>query len=391
MIGSIYIAMSGLHGYENGLRVIANNTANLNTPGFKGGMLQFADMFYAGAPAGGGSGQYGLGLRTLGTLLDFKQGELQNTGNPLDLAVDGQGMFLLRDASGRLHLTRDGQFQFNANKVLVSASTSEEVLAFDASGGLAPITLSDYQLNAAQATRTIAFSGNLSSQATTFTAGNVTVIDGAGASHALSVRFDAVAGSPGTWNVTVLDGATTVGTGQLVFGSNGRPDAAHSQLSFAYTPAGGAQVPLTLDFSQNVTSANTDGSLSTLKMASQDGFTTGTLQSYQFDATGTLVLTYSNGQKSKGRQLALGFFSSPEAVRPTGDNEFEATGTVAWQIGRPQAGELGSIQANTVERSNVDLSQEFSNLVIMQRGYQASSQVISTASEMLNDLFGMKK
>src|SRR4051794_22833120 len=116
MLNSIYIGMSGLQGYSQGLRVIANNTANLNTPGFKGSTLQFADMFYSNnrTQAGpGGMMQVGYGLNTAGTVLNFQQGELRQTGNSLDLAVDGQGLFTVKDASGDLHYTRAGQFSFN--------------------------------------------------------------------------------------------------------------------------------------------------------------------------------------------------------------------------------------------------------------------------------------
>ena len=389
MLDSIYIAMTGLRGFENGLRAIAHNTANLNTPGFKSSSTMFGDMFYGNhsATGNGGTFQFGSGLNTLGTVINFQQGQMQSTGNPLDLALSGQGFFTLRDANGNLHYTQDGQFKFDASGNLVSSVTGESVMGFDATGALVPITLTNLQTNAAQATTSITFGGNLSSTATTATIGNVTVIDASGSSHTLSLAMVPLAGSPGSWTVTVMDGATTVGTGTLAF-NNGRPVVGSDKISVTYTPTGGTAMPLTLDFSTNVTSFDS-GTTSTLAMVKQDGFGVGTLTQATFDATGTLVLTYSNGQTVKNKQLALGQFRSDDDVEPIGNNEFAAKNGSNWLTGVAGSGPFGKVQSGQIEMSNVDLSTEFSNLVIMQRGYQASSQVVSTANDMLSTLFNM--
>lgn len=392
MIGSIFIALSGLRGFEKGLRVIANNTANLNTPGFKGSRLQFANLFHPGGMGSGGVGsgaeRTGYGLYTVGTMLDLQQGQFQTTGNSLDLGIDGLGMFVLRDESGRIHYSRDGQFVLDANGKLVSVTTGEEVMAFDAGGALVPVSIENLSTNAASPTANVVFRGNLSSTVTTRTVGNVTVIDRVGATHTLSVKLDAVAGSPGSWDVTLLDGTATVGTGRIAF-VNGLPDPASSKVTIAYAIAGQADLPVTLDFSTNVTSFDS-GSQSTLAVSSQDGHAQGSLTSATFDAAGVLQLSYSNGQKVKGVQLALARFGSVEAIEPVGNNEFQARDGQPWELGRAQAQGFGTVRSGVVEVSNVDLSQEFSDLVIMQRGYQASSQVVSTANEMLGELFAMK-
>ncbi len=147
-------------------------------------------------------------------------------------------------------------------------------------------------------------------------------------------------------------------------------------------------MPLIFDFSSNVTSFDT-GTSSSLAVANQDGFGVGNLTGEAFDSTGTLVLTYSNGQTTKGAQLALAQFRSADDVQAVGNNEFAAAGGNGWLVGVAGSGQFGSVKSGTIEASNVDLSQEFSNLVIMQRGYQACSQVVSTASDMLTALFGM--
>ncbi len=391
MIDSIYVGMTGLSGYSRGLRVIANNTANLNTPGFKSSTLNFSDAFYAnGGNVGGKFSQLGFGLSSSGTSLSFKQGELRQTGNGLDLAVDGQGLFRLKDESGNITYTRAGQFEFNKDGVLVSKVTGAKVMGVDENGAEGEIAISGVQTLAGKASASLKFAGNLSVDATTpVTVSGVTVLDAAGGSHTLSARFtNTNATTPGSWTVELMEGAIVVGTGQVIF-LNGKPTVATSKLSMTYTPAGQAAIPLTLDLSTDVTSFAA-GSLSTLAFGSTDGFAPGELSSTAFDATGTLVMTYANGQKVKGSKLALGRFDSADAVKSLGDNQFESTDDSAWHIGSA-GGAFGSVRSGFIEISNVDLSQEFSDLVIMQRGYQASSQIISTANEMLQELFAMRK
>lgn len=389
MIDSITIAQTGLQGFEQGLRTISSNTANLNTPGFKGSSTQFADLAQGegGMGARVGFGQAGLGLNALGTSLDFSQGQLQNSSNPLDLAVDGQGFFMLRDAKGQLHYTKDGQFKFDSEGVLVSKTTGEQVMSLDAGGSLGAVTLGDQQTVPAQATTTVVFGGNLSSTATSASVNNVTVIDSAGSTHTLSLRLTPVTGKAGQWNVVLLDGTTTVGNATLGF-TNGKSTAGSSVLSFSYTPADGVAMPLSFDFSTNVNSIDT-GSASTLAMTSQNGRGLGQLNGTSFDATGTLVLSYSNGQTVKRNQLALAQFGSIDDVVDLGSNEYAAKEGRSWQVGVAGGGPFGKVQAGMVEGSNVDLSAQFSELVIMQRGYQACSQVVSTAGEMLTSLFSM--
>ena len=389
MLDSIYIGMTGLQGYSQGLRVIANNTANINTPGYKGSSLQFADMFYTNSNSGSGNMQVGYGLNTAGTVLNFEQGELRQTGNNLDLAIDGQGLFTVKDSSGNLHYTRAGQFTFDADGILVNRVDQSKVMGQDASGALGEISIAGKSSVQGKATATVKFSGNLSSTATEQTIGSVRVIDSVGGEHLLTVRLtNSGATAPGTWTVNLLDGSTAVGAGEIVF-VNGRPELANSAVTVTYAPPGLQAVPLTLDFSADVTSF-ASGNLSTLAFASQDGQLPGTLTGVSFDAMGTLVIAYSNGQTVKGSRLALGRFDSLEAVGSNGNNQFDATNSLAWHTGMAGDGGVGSVRSGMVELSNVDLSQEFSDLVIMQRGYQAASQVISTANDMLQELFRMK-
>ncbi|GAB2731323.1 flagellar hook protein FlgE [Comamonas sediminis] len=388
MLDSIYVGMSGLSSFSRGLRVIANNTTNLNTPGFKSSSLRFSDAFYAQTNySGKRSSQLGYGVNTSTTRLSFKPGELRQTGNPLDLALNGEGMFTLKGQDGKITYTRAGQFEFNSDGVLVNPDTGAKVMGVDKNGAMTEISIANLNTHAGKASSVIKLSGNLSSTSTEQTITGLRVVDSAGGEHLLSVKLTTSAATPGTWTAQLLDGTTVVGSAELVFQA-GVPTPATSKLNFTYTPAGLAAMPLTLDFSSDVTSYAA-GTLSTLAFSSQDGYPPAELSSATFDNTGTLVLTYANGQTVKGARLALGRFDSPDAVGSVGDNQFEALDGSAWHSG-VAGGAFGSVRSGYVELSNVDLSQEFSDLVVMQRGYQASSQVISTANEMLQELFSMK-
>jgi flagellar hook protein FlgE len=390
MLESINIGMTGLLGYSKGLRVIANNTANINTPGYKGSSLQFADMFASSQPGlGSGSMKIGYGVGTNGTTINFKQGELRQTGNSLDLAVDGQGLFTVKDGQGNVHYTRAGQFEFDTDGILVSRGDGSKVMGQGADGSTGEISIAGQRMTAGKATTLAKFSGNISSTGTTATVGSVKVFDAVGGEHLLSVKLtNTDAALAGSWSVELLEGTTTVGTGQIVFAA-GKPVAGKGKVNLNYTPAGLTSIPLTLDFETDVTSF-ASGTTSTVAFASQDGFGPGSLSDVSFDANGVLQLKYSNGQTKTGAQLQLGRFESLEAVTPVGDGQFDATDQLAWRVGVAGTGAFGAVRSGVVEASNVDLSQEFSDLVIMQRGYQASSQVIGTANDMLQELFSMK-
>jgi flagellar hook protein FlgE len=392
MLESIYIGMTGLLGYSRGLQVIANNTANMDTPGFKSSNLQFADLFYTGANLQGGltsqgRQQVGLGLDTIGTALSFKQGGLRLTNNALDLAIDGNGLFVLQDAQGVITYTRDGEFQFDLDGILVSRTTGAKVMALGPQGELTEISLANLDVSANKPTSRVVFNGNLSSTSVQQTVSNITVMDASGAMHTLSLDLQNSGTTAGGWTATLMDGTTAVGSATLLF-EDGSPVAGSTTFDLVYTPAGQPAQTLTLDFSANVTSFAA-GSLSTLTMASQDGVAPGNLTGATFDDNGVLTLTYANGQTAQSARLALARFDSPDAVAAVGSNQFKSQNSQAWHLGWAGEGAFGPVRAGTIEFSNVELSQEFSNLIIMQRGYQASSEIIATAGQMLDQLFAI--
>ncbi|RYF69034.1 MAG: flagellar hook-basal body complex protein, partial [Comamonadaceae bacterium] len=302
MLDSIHVGMTGLLGYAKGLRVIGNNTANLNTPGYKGSTLQFTDLFYASGGAGPGTGtKLGFGLGTAGTNVDFRQGDLRQTGNALDLGVEGEGWFVVRDGEGRTRYTRAGQFQFDADGRFVSRTDGSQVVGVDAQGEPVDVSLAGLRVSPGKATASARFTGNLSATATEQTVNSVKVFDERGQEHTLSVAFTNTASTkPGSWKVELLDGTVSAGVSQIVF-DDGSPTTATSKLTFNYIPPGRSARVLTLDFSSDVTSF-ASGNLSTLAMVTQDGYAPATMTSAAFDEKGQLVATYANGQKIEGRR-----------------------------------------------------------------------------------------
>jgi flagellar hook protein FlgE len=389
MLTSINIGTSGLVGFSKELQTISNNVANLNTPGFKGANAQFSALFSNGGDSAGpnhAGAQSGAGLGTMANTVDFLQGQISQTGNDLDVAIDGSGFFVLRDTNGHTSYTRDGRFSFNSKGILVNGA-GDHVQGLNAQGALQDITLDGVRANAASATANIKLSGKLSTADATKTVSGVSVTDSAGASHSLSLVFtNNTTVTAGSWLVAIKDGATTVGSGEVRFAA-GLYDPAHSSISFTYSPAGVAAMPLTLTLDPSSTNPATG--TSDMAVSSIDGWATGNLTKATFDETGKLVISYSNGQTNNSQVLALANFGSTSDLEQKGGNTFTSTNPKGVTLGVAGAA-AGSISADSVEGSNVDLSKEFSAIIITQRGYQASSELISTANQMLDTLMHMK-
>jgi flagellar hook protein FlgE len=392
MFDSISIGMSGLQGFSKGLKVISNNVANLNTPGFKASTLQFANLFYQGGNGSGfatNGGQLGTGLTTLSSFINFKDGETRQTGNPLDMSIDGQGFFITKDAKdGSLTYTRAGQFEFDKDGNLVCRATSRLVQGYAADGSLGAISLNGLRMNAPKVTTTVKMSGNVSTGSSEVTLDSVKLFDAVGGQHVVKLVLKPKAGEDGTWTVKLVDGVAETEVGSIKF-LGGTPVAGQDKLTLHYTPTGVAAFDVVLDFSQQVTSFSA-GSTSTLTVSSSDGSAAGALTQATFDEKGVLTLKYSNGNTATGAELALATFETNTALVQAGAGEFETPSEQRSHVGRAGSDGFGKIASNQVEVSNVDLSSEFSDLIVMQRGYQASSRIVSTANEMLQELFDMK-
>ncbi|HWI09720.1 MAG TPA: flagellar hook-basal body complex protein, partial [Burkholderiaceae bacterium] len=266
MFETVYVGMTGLDSYAKGLTVISNNVANLNTPGFKGSQLQFADLFYKNSNAGLGADnpqeQVGAGVGTGGTFLNFRQGEARSTGNDLDLLIDGAGLFVLRK-DGETVYSRAGQFEFDKDGYLVDQTTKARVASLDA-GQLGDLSITGLRASPPKATTKLTFSGNLSTADSQHVISDVTVYDSLGKAIKLKLTFDNTnATTPGSWKISAAtsDGAS-VGTGEIRF-TSGKPTVGFDSVTLNYAPTDGQALSFALDFSSDTTSysAGTDSTL----------------------------------------------------------------------------------------------------------------------------------
>jgi flagellar hook protein FlgE len=391
MFESIHVGLSGLDTYSKGLNVISNNVANLNTTGFKSSQLQFADLYYKDGGAGLGSGArqpIGGGVGTAGTFLNFQQGEARRTGGDLDLLIDGAGFFILRE-DGAQSYTRAGQFEFDREGFLVDKTTGARIAGVQ-DGQLQDISITGLRASPPKATTRIKFTGNLSTGATQHVITPVTLFDAGGAATTVRLVFDNTnATTRGSWKVTATNAAgNTVGSGEIRF-NNGAPQPGFESMQLTFTSEQGEPLSAALDFAVDTTSF-AGGTTSTLAVASQDGYGAGSLIKSSFDAEGFFVTSYSNGQTEKHGRLALASFSNLDGLEQAGNNRFVQRFGEPPQVGHPGEQAFGKVTAGSIESSNVDLSQQFSEMIITQRGYQASSQVITTANEMIQQLMDLR-
>lgn len=404
MIDSIFVAMSGLSGHQKGLKVISNNVANMNTAGFKGSQTQFTDVFLSqgGDPAVGQNLTPGGGMEMLRSSVNFTAGELRETGREMDMALDGAGFFVVRNSQGEILYSKNGRFEFNDAGHLVMMDTGFEVMGLDGGGALKPITLDRLGVSENKPTTSVVLKGNLSSTATADTAGNRTingikVYDALGTERTLNILLKvATTTNPtdntttpisGTWDVTISEGTTTLATGQYKVTSTG-PNPLNDRITVIMTAAGGARTAVTVSLNSMVTGLSRGNDATELGLDTADGNPSGTLSKTTFDALGNLVITYTNTKTAKGGQLAVAEFVTPEVLT-------QASGTLFRQTeGEPvryvAAGNQTKLKSSTLELANVDLTDQFSTMILVQRGFQASSQVLSTASEMIQSLYDLK-
>jgi len=396
MLDSIYIGMSGLSGHSRNLRSIAANTANLDTPGYKGGSVEFTSLVDS-ASGGGASG----GLAVVGQRIDLAAGALRPSGSPLDTALQGSGFFVLRrEGDTSVQLTRDGRFAVDEGGWLVHVASGSRVMARTDSGALEAIHVDALRTMPAKATASIEFSGTANLEGDPGSGTKLTFneefVDVAGVRRA--VRFEVTwlsssESSVRTFQVKAFEGEAELGTMTIEVGADGRLLASQDDPEFVVERAGLADQRIRLDFRSadarlyaNQTSA---GSTMT---ARPDGHVAGELkvELLQFDASGTLSLSYTNGQIEKGPRLALAAPLDPDALETTQGTVFSLQDETAVRLGVAGEEGFGVIASANVEASNVDLSAQFSDLVIAQRGYQASSQILAAASEMLQQLLASR-
>jgi flagellar hook protein FlgE len=379
MLGSIFIGLSGMNAFSNGLRQISNNITNINSLGYKSADLSFVNLFGAGAFA------QGQGVAIADARIDFAQGELRQTDRALDLAIDGQGFLVLLKDSGHFY-ARTGSFEVNADGDIVLAGTDYKLTVLDDTGSPTALSVADHRIFPPQATTTIKFAENLSSSTLSFQLSDIKVFDAQGIAANWSVRFERTATSPpGEWSVIVSDGTGEVGRQTLKFIAS-VVDPTTERLTF--TDADGSR-SVVLDFSQGVSSFSS-GEVSTLRVADIDGFGGGELTEVRVNDKGEIELAYSNDQTKSLGAVTLAHFRDPQSLEPLSNGLFTYDGAHGREFLTSASERVGQVVSKRLEASNVDLSREFGDLILVQRGYQASSQVVSVSNDMIQQLFGIR-
>lgn len=395
MLDSIYIGMSGMTAYSKGLQTISNNVANLNTVGFKTSSTRFLDLYYSQPFSGGGaqqsgySSQLGSGVQYGYAALNLKQGELRSSNGTLDLAIQGNGFLTMLDGDTARYV-RTGQFQLDDSDIVTDKVTGMRLAALTGEGSLGVFSLAGKRINAPVATTTVMFTDNLSSGSTNFLISNIDVYDANGGKHTLKAEFSPDSSiMPGRWNVKVTDeNGLAVQEATLQF-NGGIPEPGRDKFDVTLAPAGVAPLTVSFDFSSGVTSFSA-GSTSTLRIGKQDGQAMGTLTSMGVNGDGKLIVAYSNGQTLDSGTVALANFVDPQRLLQNGNGIFDAPLSSPPYYAASKSRGMGELVSGALEASNVDLSSEFGQLILVQRGFQASSQVMSTANEMIMQLFQMR-
>jgi flagellar hook protein FlgE len=402
--GTIHKGATGLLAFSRGLDVLSNNIANLNTPGFKRSDILFRELFYqyqlTGDNGGGSStSQLGNGVTTRGTLISFAQGDLQESGNGTDVAINGNGFFVLR-RDDAVFYTRAGQFQLDTDGFLVSTALDARVAGIDASGNLVDINIADLRVNPAQPTTEINFHRNLAPAASTpFVVPNVQVFDSLGRTHELEITFtsnSSPTAAPRSWLVSVEDEATSAPLAtnlEIRFQPDGTPETNFNAVTFNFQPTGAAANTITLFFGEpgQLGGVTSTGSGSNVSVLDQNGLAAGNLLDLGFAEDGTLELRYTNEETADAGRLALAWFDQLQTLRQMGNGLFLAPEDLTVRLGGPGDDVMGDIVGGSLEISNVELTQEFTELIIVQRGYQASSQVVTVANEMIQQLLDAGK
>ena len=393
---SFRTAISGIRAATADLTTIGNNVANANTTGFKASRTEFSDVF-ATSSTGVSATAAGQGVNTARVAQQFTQGNITFTDNNLDLAISGNGFFVMDDDGAQVY-SRDGAFGIDRNGFVVNAN-GQKLKAFSAdSSGNITGQLSTLQISTANtspaATSTVNFGANLDSQEsvpgiTPFDPNNnstfnsttaTTVYDSLGGSHLLQLYF--VKTGAGAWNLhSTIDGTSTGAPTPLAFNTaGGLTTPAGGTLTLpAFTPAGGGAA---LNITMNVSEMTQYGAPFGVNRVTQDGYTTGRLAGVDIDASGNVFARYTNGQATVQGQVALANFPNPQGLRSLGRNNWaESFEAGAVLVSAPGTASAGTIQAGALEDSNIDLSEQLVKLIVAQRNFQANTQVIQAEDQ----------
>lgn len=442
MMKSMFSGVSGLKALQTRMDVIGNNLANVNTVAFKSARVTFSEVFSqtlkgAGAPddASGRGGtnpmQVGLGMGVGAVDTLMTRGSIQRTDNPTDLSIEGEGFFIVKGGNSDLmKFTRAGNFSVDKLGNLVTGGglnvmgwhqyTKDPVsgeISYDTIKPIEPLNLYQDNVNGnkkiipSKATENAVFLGNLKASEpidATMTGDPqftvpTTVYDALGNSYKLNVQLwktGSTAGTSTTWTYKI-DGGTAItptpATGTLMFGTDGKllTNQAGSPPSFdidlAPTSAAAGIAPFKVKF--NMANTNMYSADSSLKPSSVDGYPAGSLVTFNIGSDGVVTGIYNNGQQQSLGMVSLATFENPSGLQKVGDNSYIPTTNSGEfkKAEKPGSQGVGTLNPGTLEMSNVDISKEFTEMIVTQRGFQANSRIITTTDEMLQEMVNMKR
>jgi flagellar hook protein FlgE len=405
MMRSMFSGVSGLRIHQTMMDVIGNNIANINTIGYKSSTVNFQSMLSqvlkgatsSGENTGGTNPmQVGLGSKMSSVDSNFAQGNLQSTGKVTDMAIQGEGFFILRSSDGVFY-TRAGNFSFDSDGNLVSPAdgsilqgwVAESDGTINTNASITNVNIPIDQIIEPKATDKVEYGGNLPGDAAVgeVCPTSIDVIDSQGNSHPLFIEFEKTSANNWSWTVTAPTGA--VGDGTVTFDTDGVLSAFTVDTAISYDPGSADIINITPDFG---TVGDIDGltqfsSDSTAAAVSQNGNFAGSLQSVAIGSNGSITGVFSNGQNKTMAQIALASFKNPSGLIDVGSSLYsQSNNSGVAVVGESDSGGRGQIIAGTVEMSNVDLAREFANMIIAQRGFQANSKVIKASDDMLEEL-----
>jgi len=427
---SLYSGWSGLRSNSTELAVIGDNIANVNTIGFKGSRAAFQDAL---AQSMLGSGQVGMGTNLQSVQRIMGQGSLVNTGVATDMALQGDGFFVVKGTQNGVmstYYTRAGQFTTDDAGYLVNLD-GLRVQGFGADGtGNINSTLGDMKLgdlsSPPRATANVTLRGNLDAGATVPVAPwdplnpsasgatanynfkhSMTVHDSLGAAHQVDVHFIKTAAGAWSWHATT-DGAgvqggtagtpTEIASGTLAYDSDGKLTTSTQAVNF--NPLGAtAPQPINFNFGDPTSTGGTGASglsqyagASAVAFNNQDGFASGTLAGLQVDTEGKVVASFSNGESRAVGQVAVAGFEAADQLKREGGNLFsQSRESGQANVGAPGTGGRGGVASGALEQSNVDMGEEFIRMIAAQRAFQANSKTIGTADQLLQELVSLKR
>ncbi len=413
MMRSMFAGVSGLRNHQTRMDVIGNNIANVNTVGYKRGRVTFQDMLSqnirgASAPQGGRGGtnpqQIGLGMTVNAIETIWTPGASELTGKTTDMMVEGDGFFIVKDGSNNSYYTRAGNFDFDAlgnfntaSGMAVQGWMADSSGVIDNTTGIGAIKIPKGTAVKPQATTEAEIIGNLDANAVdndTVTV-PIEVYDSLGKSWAMNLVFTKT-NNAREWEVTLgnipdwgaddpeLDTDPSV----ITFNNDGSFDTGSDTIRITGIPTDADNMTVDVDIS----ALTQYSSESDAKLNSQNGYTSGVLNGFSIDKSGVITGRFSNGYSQQLAQVAMANFNNPAGLSKSGGNLYSSSNNSGQaQIGTAGTGGRGDISPGKLEMSNVDLSQEFTDMIVTQRGFQANSRIITVSDEMLQELVNLKR